>query len=68
MTAFSATVPANTEATLYLPVNDRAGNFASATGAKYIGKTTRNNVTVAQYELTSGSFDFTIDSNGVTVK
>lgn len=68
MTAYSATVPANTEATLYLPVNDRAGNFSSATGAKYIGKTMRNNITVAQYELTSGKFDFTIDNNGVTVR
>lgn len=68
MTAYSATVPANTEATLYLPINDRAGNFSSATGAKYIGKTMRNNITVAQYELTSGKFDFTIDNNGVTVR
>ena len=68
MTAYSATVPANTDATLYLPVSASAGNFASITGAKFIAKTTRNNVTVAQYELTSGSFDFTINSNGVTVK
>lgn len=66
MTSFSTVVPSNTTATLYLPVNDNLLKFKGTKGVKFVRKTTRNNVTVAQYELTSGSFSFTISGTGVT--
>ncbi|MBN2482553.1 MAG: family 78 glycoside hydrolase catalytic domain [Bacteroidales bacterium] len=67
MTSYSAVVPANTTATLYLPVGETAENFGETNGVTYVGNTTRNNLNVAQYELSSGKFDFTISSGGITV-
>ncbi len=67
MTSYSAVVPANTSATLYLPVSESATDFATSKGVKFIGKTTHNNITVAEYELSSGSFDFAIGGTSVTV-
>jgi alpha-L-rhamnosidase len=67
ITSFSAVVPANTTATLYLPVNNALAKFKGTKGVTFVKKTTRNNITVAEYELSSGSFNFTINVNGVTV-
>ena len=66
MTAFTATVPANTTATLYLPV--AASTYGNATGVRYVGKTQHNGVECAQYELTSGTFSFELQGNQVVVK
>ena len=68
MTSYKATVPANTQATLYLPVSDGVSSFGTCEGASYVGLTTRNNVKVAQYTLVAGEYEFTIGANGVTVK
>lgn len=66
MTAYTATVPANTTATLYLPV--AASTYGNATGVRYVGKTQHNGVECAQYELTSGTFSFELQGNQVVVK
>ena len=68
MTSYKAVVPANTSATLYLPVNDKLSDFGEKEGVKFMEKTRRNNLAAAKYEISSGSFDFKIDTNGVTVK
>jgi alpha-L-rhamnosidase len=68
MTSYKATVPANTQATLYLPIADGVSSFGTCEGASYVGVTTRNNVKVAQYTLIAGEYEFTIGASGVTVK
>ncbi len=67
MTLYNAVVPANTTATLYLPINEGLDNMGSVSGAFFVETTLHNNIPVARYELSSGSFDFTIGANGVTV-
>lgn len=67
MTSYNAAVPANTTATLYLPVNDTIANFKATKGVTFVKKTTRNNITVAEYELSSGSYSFTINARNVIV-
>jgi alpha-L-rhamnosidase len=66
MTAYTTTVPANTTATLYLPV--AASTYGNATGVRYVGKTQHNGVECAQYELSSGTFSFELQGNQVVVK
>ncbi|MFH0843302.1 MAG: family 78 glycoside hydrolase catalytic domain [Bacteroidota bacterium] len=68
MNSYKTVIPANTTATLYLPVSDMAANFGTQEGVKFIEKTLRNGITASVYELTSGSFDFTIDATGIIVK
>ena len=68
MTSYSAAVPANTTATLYLPVNQASEKYASINGVSFVKKTTRNNIVVAEYELASGNFTFSITANSVTIK
>lgn len=65
MTTYSAVIPANTTATLYLPVSSSQGSFKSSRGVTFIKTTTRNNMNVLEYELSSGSFNFTITEDGV---
>ena len=68
ITAYKAIVPANTTATLYLPVSEDISQFDSSSGAKFIQKTSHFSVMVAEYELTSGTFEFVISKNCVNVK
>ena len=66
MTSYKATVPANTSAMVYLPVQDTVSDFGSCEGAAFKGVTTRNGRRVAQYEVHAGSYEFILESN-VTV-
>ncbi|MCR4766300.1 MAG: glycoside hydrolase family 78 protein [Bacteroidaceae bacterium] len=66
MTAYQATVPANTSATLYLPI--LASNFGESKGVSYVGKTVHNGVECAQYELQSGTFSFELQGTSLVVK
>ena len=66
MTSYKATVPANTSAMVYLPVQDTVSDFGSCEGAAFKGVTTRNGRRVAQYEVHAGSYEFILGSN-VTV-
>jgi hypothetical protein len=47
---------------------ETAENFGEAEGVSFVAKTVRNNITVAAYELTSGSFEFSITAEGIAVK
>jgi alpha-L-rhamnosidase len=67
MTSLTVTVPANTTATLYLPVGDGLEKFSNAQGAAFVKKTTRNNVTVAEYNLSSGKYEFKIGAGSVAI-
>lgn len=67
MTSYSCTVPANTSATVYLPVSESVTTATGCEGAVFKGFTTRNGRRAACYEVVSGSYGFTI-GNAVTVK
>lgn len=61
ITGYEATVPANTTATLYLPVTEKqAACLATAEGAAYVGMESHNGQTCAKYELVAGSYKFAI--------
>ena len=66
--SYSATVPANTTATLYLPVEDESvvADFENIAGVTYTGMATRNNVQVATFSLASGSYDFAVNDGKLT--
>ena len=66
MTSYSTVVPANTTATLYLPV-EAADVIANTTGARYVGDDIHNGQIVAKFELVSGGYDFAIENGVVTV-
>ncbi|MDO5422354.1 MAG: family 78 glycoside hydrolase catalytic domain [Eubacteriales bacterium] len=66
MTSYCATVPANTEAVLYLPVEEGVSEFGETEGAVYAGQETRNGILTAKYLLSSGKFRFEISKTGVT--
>ncbi|WP_422354907.1 family 78 glycoside hydrolase catalytic domain [Roseivirga pacifica] len=68
MSGYKTTVPANTTATLYLPVADSVADFGTGEGVEFVERTTRNNVTVAAYKLSSGAFEFEVSTSGVVVK
>ena len=57
MTSYRCTVPANTTATLYLPVNAKGEN---GNGATCKGSAVRNGLDTVVYELTSGTYQFRI--------
>lgn len=67
MTSYTARVPANTSATLYLPADSAIDNFGVTEGVVYKGITVNNSITVAEYELTSGEFKFNISGGSVSV-
>ena len=60
MVSYKATVPANTSATVYLPVGDEVSEFGSADGARFIEITSRNGLRTAKYEVTAGTWEFNI--------
>jgi len=62
MTSCKVVVPANTSATLYLPVNNGKGEIKKTTGVTFLGKTIHNNIQVESFDLKSGEFEFTIET------
>ena len=68
LTAYRATVPANTTATLYLPVSESVSDCKEIKGVKFIRKSSRNGIPVAVYELESGSFEFLVQDGQVEVR
>jgi len=68
ITSYKATAPANTTATLYLPVSADISDFDEIPGVKFIRKTSHFSISVAEYELQSGTFEFTIKNNHVNVE
>ncbi len=72
LNSYSATVPANTSATLYLPVSGKfsaqaAKKVKTCAGVTYRGLSVRNGIPVMVFRLQSGGFDFTSDGSRITV-
>ena len=63
MTSYACTVPANTTATLYLPV-ENVGTVTPLPGVVHKGTTTRNGLTVEEFRLLSGGYEFEISATG----
>lgn len=68
ITGYKATVPANTTATLYLPVSDSIMEFEEGNGIKFVRRTSHHSLPVAEYRLASGQFEFEIKNNKLIVK
>ena len=68
ITSYKATIPANTSATLYLPVNEKVSDFYVIPGVAFVRKSTHFSIPVAEFEIQSGTFEFTITNNCVSVK
>ncbi len=66
MDSYNCVVPANTKATLYLPVAgaEYAGDLS---GVEYIGNTTHNGIETAEFELASGGYSFTMNNGTIDV-
>lgn len=61
MTSYTATVPANTTATLYLPISEEeAAATTVPEGAEYVEMTEHNGTVCAVYSLESGNYEFTV--------
>lgn len=67
LTSYRTTIPANTTATLYLPVADVVSACKEIEGAKFMGKSFRHGIPIAVYELESGSFEFVVRGDQVEV-
>lgn len=60
---YKAVVPANSSATLYLPVGEETANGLEVPeGATYVGKEERNGVDCARYELEAGTYEFNCEA------
>jgi alpha-L-rhamnosidase len=66
LTSYATTVPANTTATLYLPVEEAVSGFAKVPGVSFVGMSERNGLDVAQFELGAGGYEFDVDGSKVT--
>ena len=64
MLAYDCTVPANTTATLYLPVT---GEVSAIDGVTVVGETEHNGVAVIQLELAAGHWHFAAEDGKVSV-
>ncbi|MCA0757846.1 family 78 glycoside hydrolase catalytic domain [Paenibacillus sp. N4] len=62
--SYEAIVPANTTATLYLPIDDAAVRVKGTPGIKHIENLERYGVQVAKFELQSGGYQFSV-KNGM---
>ena len=68
MSSFTATVPANTSATLYLPVGEGISSYGGSKWAVFIETGIHNGIPVAVYELNSGTHRFSIQGSSITVQ
>lgn len=66
ITTYSATVPANTTATLYLPVDAEISEFEDVPGVTFSGMAQRNGIDTAKFTLGAGGYAFEIDGENVT--
>lgn len=61
MMEYHVTIPANTSATLYLPIIGKDIHFGETKGTTFEGQIMHNGVRTAKYELQSGTYNFYID-------
>ncbi|MCI8497081.1 MAG: family 78 glycoside hydrolase catalytic domain, partial [Clostridiales bacterium] len=66
MTGYGVTVPANTNATLYLPVEAKDA-VINTTGVTYTGEDIHDGQVCAKFELAAGGYDFAIEDGVITV-
>ncbi|WP_165355057.1 family 78 glycoside hydrolase catalytic domain [Nocardioides oleivorans] len=66
LTSYATTVPSNTTATLYLPVEGEV-TAADISGATFEGMDKRNNINVAKFTLDAGGYEFSVDGSTVKV-
>ncbi|MDH6357311.1 family 78 glycoside hydrolase catalytic domain [Parabacteroides sp. PF5-9] len=65
---YDFTIPANTTATLYLPIDERtANNFTAIDGIRYIGMETRNGIQTAKFTAEAGGYHMTFGNGTTTV-
>ncbi|MDR2970048.1 MAG: glycoside hydrolase family 78 protein [Tannerellaceae bacterium] len=68
MTGYKVSVPANTTATLYLPVSDAVAEFEEGEGIDFVRRTTHHFRPAAEYSLSSGQFELKITNGKVEVR
>lgn len=69
MKTYRCTVPANTTATLYLPIDeDAVQTYGEVDGAVHEGNCTRLGHSVAQYFLPAGTWEFTIGEGRIGIR
>lgn len=68
LVGYSVTIPANTTATLYLPIAELISTFRETKGATFVKRSIHNARYVAVYELESGYFEFIIQNNKVDMQ
>ena len=68
MTSFEAVVPANTAATLYLPVGEGVRGFPEREGVRFCGTQLHNGVLTAVYALEAGKYRFQMGEVQVMVE
>jgi len=64
MDTYYTVIPANTSATLYLPVNAVRNAPIVPQGVVYKGTSIHNGLNVAVFELSSGAYNFTVSATG----
>ena len=65
---YETVIPANTTATLFLPVDGSfMGNFNPVTGVSFVGLANHNGVEVAEFELVSGGYQFEVSNGNLEV-
>lgn len=64
---YTCIIPANTTATLFLPIKKSVTNANSHEYAKFKGFVFHNGQNCAQYELCSGSYEFSINSTNINI-
>jgi hypothetical protein len=68
LTSYKTTIPANTTATLYLPVEQSAlAGFANIAGVTYAGMEKHNNTDTAKFDLLSGGYVFEVLNGKLSV-
>ena len=65
VTAYSAVVPANTAAVLYLPLRktiskESLKGFRNIAGVTFVGTGTNNRLEVGEFKLKAGGYDFKV--------
>ena len=68
LASYHTSIPANTTAVLYLPVEEIAANQVPSTaGVTFKGMTEHNGQKTAEFTLESGGYDFTVSDGKLTV-
>ena len=67
LTSYKAVIPANTTATLYLPVNEEAlSGFTATAGMEYLGMEEHNGQMTAKFSLEAGGYNFAVQDGKLT--